>query len=85
MELAPCGLDCNACGLKGGNCDRCHADSDHLWSPDCEIRMCCKFKMNHSNCSECDSFPCQLILDFENDEHIHHTDAVQKLRNLHSE
>lgn len=85
MELAPCGLDCDACGLRGEECDGCHADSDHLWSPDCGIRLCCKFKKGYSNCSECGDFACQLILDFENDPHVHHTAAVQKLRCLHSE
>lgn len=85
MELAPCGLDCDVCGSRGDNCDGCHSESDHLWSQDCAIRVCCKFKKGHSNCAECGSFACKLILDFENDAYAHHTAAVQKLRCLYSE
>ena len=82
MELAPCGMDCAACPQKPENCDGCHAESDHLWSGDCRIRVCCKFEKHLSNCSLCADFPCPTILEFESDKWDHHKVAVQTLRGL---
>lgn len=81
MDIAPCGLECDACDQKPEQCDGCHAESDHLWHADCPIRACCKDK-GHSNCSECATFPCKVILGFEADEWPHHTAAVKHLRGL---
>jgi len=80
MELAPCGLDCDACERKPDQCDGCRADSDHLWRADCAIRTCCRFDRKLGNCSQCADFPCRKILDFEADKWAHHTAAVQRLR-----
>jgi hypothetical protein len=80
MELAPCGLDCGACPQKPAHCDGCHAEGDHRWHADCKIRVCCKFEKGLANCAECGSFPCQSIVDFEDDRWAHHTAAVQRLR-----
>ena len=85
MELAPCGLGCDACPQKPEHCDGCHADSDHLWSPKCRIRLCCKLERRLTNCSLCMDFPCQTILDFESDKWDHHTAAVTRLRGMRRE
>ena len=82
MKLAPCGIDCGRCPERPKNCDGCHAESDHLWSADCRIRVCCKFERGLSNCSACTDFPCQVILDFESDKWDHHTEAVGRLRGM---
>ena len=82
MELAPCGLDCEACPQKPDHCDGCHAESDNVRSANCRIRVCCKFERNLSNCSQCVDFPCQVILDFEADQWDHHTAGVKMLREL---
>lgn len=82
MELAPCGIDCDACPQKPGLCDGCHAESDHLYCSDCKIRVCCKFDKRLSNCAECYCFPCKIVLDFEGDKYDHHTAAVRRLRDL---
>jgi hypothetical protein len=79
MELAPCGLDCDACPQKPKDCDGCHADSDHLWHADCKIRVCCKFERKLDNCSLCQAFPCQTISAFGSDKWPHHRAAVEKL------
>ena len=85
MELAPCGLDCDSCQLKPEQCDGCHADSDHLWHADCGIRVCCKFEKKLTNCSLCETFPCQTVLDFEKDKWDHHTAGVKRLRELRAQ
>ena len=82
MKLAPCGLVCDTCSEYLGNCDGCHADSVHLWDADCPIRTCCKFEKKLSNCSLCEEFPCNTILEFESDQWDHHTTAVAKLRQM---
>lgn len=82
MELAPCGLNCDNCPQQPEHCDGCHAESDHLWHADCSIRVCCKFEKHHCNCSQCATFPCGAILDFEADRWPHHTAAVARLRSL---
>lgn len=82
MEPAPCGLNCDACQQKPAHCDGCHAEGDHLWHADCRIRVCCKFEKKLANCSCCEQFPCQKILEFEGDKWAHHTAAVKRLREL---
>jgi len=63
-------------------CRGCHGADEFVWGDDCEIRICCIKTKNLDNCSLCDDFPCQLILDFENDKYEHHTKAVTYLREL---
>ena len=82
MMLAPCGLDCDTCPQRPNDCDGCHAEGVHLWDAECGIRVCCNRKRGLSDCSLCDAFPCQLIVDFENDKYAHHTEAVRTLREL---
>ena len=82
MMIAPCGLDCDTCPQKPEYCDGCHAETDHVWNAECEVRVCCKTDKGLDNCSLCDTFPCQRLTDFENDGWDHHTEAVQRLRGL---
>ncbi|MCJ7544987.1 MAG: DUF3795 domain-containing protein [Phycisphaerae bacterium] len=82
MKLAPCGLDCNACKLRPKECDGCHATSDHVWCGDCAIRLCCISRKKMDNCSVCDEFPCQAVLEFEADTYKHHAAAVRHLREM---
>ena len=80
MELAACGLDCDACNLKPDQCDGCHAITDNCWSPDCKIRKCCLFKKKLANCSECVDFPCNSVIELEADKWEHHSTAAKRLR-----
>ncbi len=82
MNLAPCGLDCDACNLKPEKCDGCHADGDHMWHAGCGIRVCCKFEKKFSNCSQCPEFPCNRISDFGCDKWEHHRAAVRRLHEM---
>lgn len=82
MRLAPCGLDCDACAQKPEHCDGCQAEGGRLWCADCAIRTCCKIERGLNNCSECGSFPCRIVLDFEADGWAHHAAAIANLRRL---
>ena len=82
MELAPCGLDCNACEQRPKHCDGCHAESNHLWRADCKIRGCCKFERKLDNCSLCKDSPCRIISAFGSDKWPHHRAAVERLHEL---
>jgi hypothetical protein len=47
----------------------------------CEIRDCARSK-NISNCGECDQFPCELLIKFNNDGIPHHSDCIDNLKLL---
>ena len=63
-------------------CKGCHGDDELVWSEDCKIRECCKKDRKLENCSLCGQFPCDLILEFENDAYAHHKAAVARLRSM---
>lgn len=84
MDLAPCGLDCDACDSRGDDCGGCNGETNELWSADCQIRACAKTEKGLSNCSECGEFACARLLEFEADEWDHHTAAVKRLRAMNS-
>jgi hypothetical protein len=83
MALAACGLDCNVCGLFKKKCGGCHGPDGKVWSPQCKMRSCCHKTKKLSNCSECDSFPCEHVIAFENDKYAHHRKAIARLRDMH--
>jgi hypothetical protein len=66
-------------------CQGCHGDDSLVWGDDCRIRQCCIHQKKLDNCSFCNEFPCNLIRDFESDEHDHHTLAVANMRSLRIE
>ena len=66
-------------------CRGCHGEDELVWDGGCDIRECCIKIKKLDNCSLCDDFPCEHILNFENDEHDHHTAAVANLRKIRGE
>ena len=62
-------------------CKGCKGDASLCWSRDCKIMNCAKSK-NIEHCGQCSDFKCQLIIDFENDEHKHHSAAIKHLEEL---
>lgn len=65
-------------------CQGCRGDDSVCWGDGCGIRHCCLEERKLQDCSWCGDFPCRLILDFEEDEHGHHTAAVGNLRRMRS-
>jgi len=39
-------------------CKGCAVDKEIFWGKNCEIALCCKNTKKLSNCSECNTFPC---------------------------
>lgn len=59
-ELAtPCLLYCGSCRyLMNHECKGCGTES----RSECSIRNCCRTEKNLLFCTECDEFPCEMLL-----------------------
>ena len=62
-------------------CQGCKGADDVCWGEACAIRKCAVGK-GVEHCGRCRDFKCGLILQFESDEHRHHTAAVRYLEKL---
>lgn len=67
-------------------CAGCRANKKDIYShcKDCKIRSCNEGK-NISHCALCTQFPCDTLVDFQNNEYIHHRDIMNNLKELHSQ
>ena len=45
-------------------CTGCLGDRATHWSSDCWILACCVDRRGHRNCSRCEEFPCQRLVDW---------------------
>lgn len=59
-------------------CECCKGDN--ICGP-CEMRDCAADKKIDS-CAECAEFPCERIVDFDEDDSPHHSTAVENLRRI---
>jgi hypothetical protein len=66
---------------RGMYCKGCHADRELHWSPDCWILLCCVDDKGLSNCSECETFPCERLREWST-ENDGYTQALQRLERL---
>ena len=65
-------------------CKGCRGEitSMHDGCVKCKIKICADEK-NIMHCGLCDIFPCNIILDFQNDKnHIHHSEIIRNLKEL---
>jgi hypothetical protein len=62
-------------------CTGCLGDRDSHWSGDCWILECCVDQGGHSNCSECESFPCERLVDWAKQNDAYRA-ALVRLRQL---
>ena len=63
-------------------CQGCHGPEGLVWGKDCKIRECCAKDRRLKNCGQCVDFPCELIIEYENDGHAHHRAAIKRLREM---
>lgn len=68
-----CGIYCGACSTPG--CNGCKIMNENHWSPDCKFIQCAQSK-NVDACPLCDQYPCDNIMEFEKDKHVHHKTVV---------
>ena len=64
------------------HCGGCFGGLESHWSADCPIMRCCAMERKLSSCAECPDFPCELILEFEQDGMPHHATAIARLRRM---
>ncbi|MFW6040562.1 MAG: DUF3795 domain-containing protein [Thermoplasmatota archaeon] len=62
-------------------CEGCHGDRENHWSPDCWILQCCIDDRGLDNCSECEDFPCDRLIEWSKDDEGY-TMAVERLKKM---
>ncbi|NIV38597.1 MAG: DUF3795 domain-containing protein [Anaerolineae bacterium] len=62
-------------------CTGCLGDRDTHWSADCWILTCCVDQRGLSNCSECETFACQRLVDWA-EQNERYGAALARLRGL---
>jgi hypothetical protein len=62
-------------------CTGCLGDRDIHWSADCWILDCCVDRRGHSNCSKCDEFACDRLVEWS-EQNDNYTAALTRLWEL---
>ncbi|MDM7992536.1 MAG: DUF3795 domain-containing protein [Candidatus Fermentibacter sp.] len=62
-------------------CHGCLSDTTAVFCRDCDFRSCTKAK-GIVRCSECDTFPCEELVKFRNDEAPHHSVVLANLSRI---
>lgn len=64
-------------------CTGCLGSRDTHWSPDCWILKCCVDQRGFRNCSECETFPCDRLVEWaaQNDGYKAALARLRELRN----
>lgn len=68
---------------RGMCCQGCHGDRDLHWSPDCWILLCCVDEKDLNNCSECEEFPCDRLVDWSQEREAYQK-AFAHLQEMHA-
>ncbi|ENY8963806.1 DUF3795 domain-containing protein [Clostridioides difficile] len=68
MFESRCGVCCDSCTKKEQvNCTGCPTMEKPFWGGECKVKTCCESKeLNH--CGECDTFPCDMLLNKGKDQ-----------------
>ncbi len=66
---------------EAGNlqCEGCLSEVRAVQCRECLLRDCA-FSKGLMHCASCDDFPCQQIIDFNNDEFAHHSEVLENIR-----
>jgi hypothetical protein len=62
-------------------CHGCHGDRAAHWSADCWILLCCVDQKDLRNCSECETFPCDRLVEWSKTDDSY-TKAFARLQSL---
>ena len=74
-----CGIYCGACSTPG--CNGCKIMNENHWSPDCNFIRCAQSK-GVEVCCFCPEYPCDDIMAFDRDEHVHHKSVLPNGRRI---
>lgn len=66
---------------RGMYCRGCLGPRDIQWSPECWILLCAVDKRGLKNCSECQEFPCQDLLEWSN-QNDRYAAALERLNEM---
>jgi hypothetical protein len=62
-------------------CNGCRGDRSVHWSGNCAILLCCVDEKHKQHCGQCSELmSCDKLEAFASDEHAHHKEAVDRLR-----
>ena len=66
---------------RGMYCKGCQGDRSVHWTDNCTIMLCCVDEKHKQHCGECaELMSCDKLEAFASDEHVHHQEAVNRLR-----
>jgi len=60
------------------NCEGCLSGLRAIQCRECLLRDCA-FSKSYTHCAQSDDFPCQQIIDFNNDEFAHHSEVLENI------
>lgn len=60
-------------------CEGCLSEVRAIQCRECLLRDCA-LSRDLTHCSSCNDFPCQQIIDFNNDEFAHHSEVLENIR-----
>jgi hypothetical protein len=66
---------------RGPYCISCHGDRSKHWSADCWILKCCVDDKGLDNCSQCEEFPCEKLVEWSK-ENPHYGKALDNLKQM---
>lgn len=66
---------------EGPYCEGCHGDVKNHWAPDCWILECCVNDKELDNCSQCDYFACDRLIEWSK-ENEDYNEALERLKRL---
>jgi hypothetical protein len=66
---------------RGMVCTGCLGDRASHWSADCWILECCVDQRGLANCSQCEAFACDRLVEWSQQDDSYHT-ALARLRQL---
>ena len=81
MFESRCGVCCDSCTKKEQvNCTGCPTMEKPFWGGECKVKTCCESKeLNH--CGECDTFPCDMLLNKGKDQGFDPMVNIEQCRN----
>jgi len=65
--------------VKDLTCEGCLSDVRAIMCRECNLRACA-FEKGLTHCAQCADFPCQQIIDFNNDGFRHHSEVLDNIR-----
>ncbi len=68
---------------KGPHCEGCHGDINNHWASDCWILECCVHDKDLDDCSQCDYFACDRLIEWSK-ESEDYKEAFERLREKNS-